>query len=332
MTYQKTISILGAGSMGTAIAFLIASQDKGNVRLWGRDSQLISQIRETRENVKYLPGIKLPPEVLVTSDLEEAARKSDLLILAVPSFAVREMAERISPFSKNLPPLLMISKGMEKDTSLLPFQALEQILGQREILHLTGVGYAKEIARESAVTEVLASRERLLLTDFKNLFQTRNIRIETSDDLLGVQLAGALKNVMVIGIGMAGCVCQSLELKETLIEVGVREMVKLGKVMGAKEETFWGAAGKGDLLLSADPLSRNYRLGRMLYQKGIREVEKDLADKKMVVEGFHTAWAVYQLIKKYGLELPMTQEIYRVIYEGADPKASAEKFIALAGK
>lgn len=332
MEDKKTISILGAGSMGTAIAFLIASQEKGRVRLWGRDSQLISQIRETRENLKYLPRIKLPADISLTSNLSEAIENADLAILAVPSFAVREMTERLAPFAEALPPLLMISKGMEKDTSLLPFQVLEQVLGQREILHLTGVGYAKEIARESAVTEVLASRERLLLRDFKNLFQTRNIRIETSDDLLGVQLAGALKNVMVIGIGMAGCLRRSLELKEALILAGVKEMIELGKAMTAKEETFWGAAGKGDLLLSADPLSRNYRLGIMLYQKGIKSVEQELAEKKVVVEGFHTAWAIYQLIKKYGVELPMVQGIYEVIYENADPKANAEKLIALAKK
>ena len=332
MEVKKTIGILGAGSMGTAIAFLLASQGKGKVRMWGRDSLLISQIQEAGENLKYLPGIKLPPDVLVTSNLKEAVEGSDLIVLAIPSFAVREMAERLIPSGETLPPLLMISKGMEKDTSLLPFQVIEEVLGDKDILHLTGVGYAKEIAKEVAVTEVLVSRERGLISRFKNLFQTRNIRIESSEDLLGVQLAGALKNVMVIGIGMAECLRQSLELKEALIELGVREMIKLGEAMGAKEETFWGAAGKGDLLLSADPLSRNYRLGRMLCQKGIREVEKDLADKKMVVEGFHTAWAVHQLIRKYGLELPMVQEIYKVIYEGADPKASAEKLITLVGK
>ncbi len=326
---NKTISILGAGSMGTALAFLITNQEKGKVRLWGRDSQLLSQIRETRENLKYLSEIKLPEDVFLTSDLRETIEDSDIVILAIPSFAVREMAGRLSDLKGKLPPLLLISKGMERETSLLPFQVVEEVLQKTDLLHLTGVGYAKEIAKEVAVTEVLAARDRVLLRDFKNLFQTRNILIQTSNDLLGVQLAGALKNVMVIGIAMAESLQQSSEIKEGLILVGVKEMIRLGEVMGANKETFWGPAGKGDLVLSSSPSSRNYQLGMSLFQKGIREVEKDLAKKRRVVEGFHTAFATFRLAQKYGLKLPMIEGIYQVIYENKDPKLAAQELLKL---
>lgn len=327
---KKVISIFGAGSMGTAIAFLVSTKKDWEVRLWGRDTKLISEIRGYRENRKYLPEINLPEEILATSDLEQALKDSNLVALTVPSFAVREISERLSGFKEDLPPLLMISKGLEKESCLFPFQVVEEILGKRDLLHLTGVGYAKEIARQNPVIEVLASRERSLIVAFKNLFQTRNIRILTSDDLLGAQLGGALKNVMVIGIGMAECLEQKPETRKGLISAGVKEMIELGKAMGAKEETFEGPAGRGDLELSSSHSSRNYRLGRDIFLKGFQRVEAELQKKKKTVEGLHTAWAVYQLAKKHGLELPLIEGVYKVIYEGRNPKLSAQELIGLA--
>lgn len=323
---KKTISILGAGSMGTAIAFLISTEKDWGVKLWGRDTVLLPKIAKTRENKKYLPGIKLPEEVLATSDLKDAMEGSTLVALTVPSFAVREMSERLLSFKEKLPPLLMISKGMEKETLLLPFQIMEEVLKKRDLLHLTGVGYAKEIAKQNPVSEVLAATDRYLLR-FKNLFQTRNIHIETSDDLLGVQLGGALKNVMVIGIGMAECLEQKAETKAALISAGVKEMIKLGKAMGAKEETFEGPAGRGDLELSSSHSSRNYQLGRDIFLNGVQEVQKRLQGKKKTVEGLHTAWAAYKLAQKHGVELPLIEGVYQVIYEKKNPKVIAEKLI-----
>jgi glycerol-3-phosphate dehydrogenase (NAD(P)+) len=223
----------------------------------------------------------------------------------------------------------MISKGMEKETSLLPFQAVEEVLKKKDILHLTGVGYAKEVHKEIPVTEALASRDEYLLKEVRGLLETDWLTIKPSTDLLGTQLAGALKNVMVIGIGLAEGQRENPEIRTGLIEEGVREMIELGKVMGAKEETFWGPAGKGDLEISADPLSRNYKLGQALVERGLDEVQRDLKEKGMTVEGFHTAWAAYQLAKKYGLELPMIEEVYKVIYERRNPIVSTGKLIDL---
>lgn len=329
MASKKTTGILGAGAMGWAIAWIISTYQKGKVKLWDRDPNLISEAKKTRINAKYSnPAIKLPEEVILSDNLEETLKDSNLVILAVPSFAVREVCQKISSFS--LPPILMISKGMEKDTSLLPFQVVEEVLGKRNILHLTGTGYGKEVHKKIPATEALASRDKNLLEEVKNLLETDWLTIETSIDLLGTQLAGALKNVMVIGIGLAAGKEGNPEIKTRLIEEGVREMIKLGKMMGAKEETFWGPAGKGDLEISADPLSRNYRLGQSLLEKGLDEVQNELQEKGITVEGFHTAWAVHQLTKKYGLGLPIVEEVYNVIYEGKDPKTVANELIKLA--
>jgi len=328
MADKKTISILGAGAMGWAIAFLLSTYQKGKVRLWDRNPELISELKRTRKNTKYSDlNIKLPKDVLLFTNLAEIIQGSDLVILAVPSFAVRKVCQRISAFS--LPPILMISKGMEKETSLLPYQVVEEVLGKKDILHLTGVGFAKEVHKKIPVTEALASRDKSLLKEIKGFFETDWLTVKTSTDLLGIQLAGALKNVMVIGIGMAESRGENLEIRTGLIKEGVREMIELGKVMGADEETFWGPAGKGDLEISANPLSRNYNLGQAFLKRGIAEVQRELEEKGITVEGFHTAWAVHQLTKKHGLELPLIEEVYEVIYEGRDPILSARELIKL---
>lgn len=329
MANKKTISILGAGAMGWGIAYIISTYQKGKVKLWDRDSELISEIKKTRKNLKYSsPEIVLPEEVLLLTNLEETIKNSEWVLLAVPSFAVREMCQRIADFS--LPPLLMISKGMEKETSLLPFQIIEKVLGKKDILHLTGAGYGKEVHKKTPVTEALASKDENLLKKFKSLLETDWLTIKTSTDLLGTQLAGALKNVIVIGIGLAETGKENPKLRTKLIEKGIQEMIKLGKVMGAEKETFRGPAGKGDLEISADPLSRNYRLGQALVEKGIDEVQKDLKEKGVTVEGFHTVWAIHHLAEEYRLKLPMIEEVYGVIYEGKEPKLSIRELIKLS--
>ena len=199
MTGEKTFTVLGAGAMGWGITYIVSSYQKARVRIWDRDPELIAEAEKTRINTKYSnPEIRMPEEVALFSDLGETVKGSDFILLAVPSFAVREMCQRISEFP--LPPLLMLSKGMEKETSLLPFQIVEEVLKKQDILHLTGAGYGKEVHKKIPATEALASRDEALLGEVKSLLETDWLTIETSTDLLGAQLAGALKNVMVNGI------------------------------------------------------------------------------------------------------------------------------------
>ena len=328
MANNKIVSILGAGAMGWGIAYILSTYQKTKVKVWDRDPQLIGEAKRTRQNFKNSdPAIIMPEKVLLSNNLGEVLNGSDLVLLAVPSFAVREMCQKIAgfPFSA----LLMISKGMEKDTSLLPFQVAEETLEKASILHLTGAGYGKEVHKKIPATEMLACRNENLLEEVKALLETDWLTVKTSTDLLGAQLAGALKNVMVIGIGMTLGPKESPELRVKLIEEGIREMNNLGKVMGAREETFSGPAGKGDLEISADPLSRNYRLGQSLLEKGINETQKDLKEKGITVEGFHTTWAVYRLAKDKNVRLPIIEEVYKVIYEKKSPTVSVESLIRL---
>jgi len=329
MSNKKTVSILGAGAMGWGIAYIVSSYQKAKVRIWDRNPELIAEAEKTRVNTKYSnPEIKMPEEVILSSDLEEAVKDSDFILLAVPSFAIRGMCQRVLGFP--LPSLIMLSKGMEKETSLLPFQIVEEILKKEDILHLACAGFGKEVHKKIPTTAALASRDEALLKEAKTLFETDWLTIKTSTDLLGTQLAGALKNVMVTGIGLTEGGRENPNIRAGLVKEGIREMKELGRAMGTKEETFEGPAGKGDLETSADPLSRNYRLGQSLYEKGLDEVQKELKEKGTTVEGFHTAFAVRNLAKKYSVKLPIIEEVYGVIYERKNSKLSAERLSKLA--
>ena len=325
----KTVSIIGAGAMGWGIAYILSSYRKARVKIWDRNPKLISEAIRTGINSRNSsPEIKMPEDALFSTDLKETTRSSDLVLLAVPSFAVREICQKLADFA--IPPMLMISKGMEKDTSLLPFQIAGEILKKQDMLHVTGAGYGKEVHKKIPTTEALASKDENLLEEVRKLLETDWLTIRTSTDLLGVQLAGALKNVMVIGIGMTLCSKENPELRSKLINEGVQEMIRMGKAMGAKEETFQGPAGKGDLEISADPLSRNYKLGQSLIEKGISEVVKGLQEKGVTVEGFHTAFAAHRLAQQYQVQLSIIDEVYRVIYENKNPQLSVEVLLKLA--
>jgi glycerol-3-phosphate dehydrogenase (NAD(P)+) len=313
---KKQISIIGAGAMGRAMAVLITENKKGKVRLWDREPQLIARIKKDSKTSK---------EIEFITNLPETVKNSDLILLAVPSFAVRDVCQRISGFS--LPPILMISKGMEEETSLLPFQVVKEVLKKNDILHLSWSRFAEDIYKKIPTTEILASENESLSKNFCSLLGTKWLRISTSTDLLGVQLAGALKNIIVIGIGLAER--KNSKIKEKLIEEGVQEMIKLGKIMGAEKDTFEGPAGRINLELSADSRSRNYCLGQALFEKDRAEIQRELKEKKITIEGLDTTWAIYRLTKKYGLKLPMVEEVYKVIYEGKNSKESAKNLINL---
>lgn len=326
MKQKEKITFLGAGAMGWAIAWIVATYQRGEVSIWDRNPRLIEDARRTGQNTKNsISQIVMPEGVHYHTDqegLEKSIKGSDLVVLGVPSFAVRKVAKRISHLTPFLPPILMLSKGMEAETLLLPFQIVEELLGKKDILHITGAGYGKAVHEKIPITETLASRDTELLKKVQALLETDWLRIETSTDLLGVQLAGALKNVLVIGIGMAQGQNEDSQVKAGLISEGIREMTVLGKHMGAIEETFQGPAGRGDLEISANPSSRNYQLGQDLTAKGIQRVREELAESNVTVEGFRTAKAVHGL--STGLELPILEQVYQVIWEAKDPKLSVQ--------
>lgn len=327
---MKKLLILGAGKMGSGMAHL-ALKKGWQVNVWDRTPEILSAIQESGES-PHLPGIKIEG-VSVCSDIKEGVEGISLLVLSVPSFAVREMCKRLLVFKNFLLPILTISKGFEKGTAKLPFEIVQEVLGKKNIMHISGIGYPPELIKPRPVTEIIASRNPELLDEFSGLFETDFIKFQKSADLIGAQIGGALKNVLVIAIGMVTASESNAEQKQELIAkfipIGVEEMKKLGKAMGAEQETFEGSAGAGDLKFSADPASRNFRTGESIWRTGIDQVMKELRANRKTVEGLISAEGAYKLSKKHNLDLSIIQSVYEVIYQRRDSRMTANELLGL---
>jgi glycerol-3-phosphate dehydrogenase (NAD(P)+) len=322
------IAILEPGAWGTVLGILLGQDNK--ISFWYENPRLSLKLLQFRENEK-LPGIKIPERIFISSNLGKVIGKADLIIIASPSFNFRKTLLALRNF-KNLPPLLGIAKGIEKETLKLPSQIVGEIFGEIPYAHLSGPGFAREIIRGKPAEEVIASQNRSLLKQLKELFKIKPLEISISQDLIGVQLAGALKNALAIGISLVEASRPDPETKKIqkkLIYLGLEEMVKIGKAMGAKEETFSGPAGLGDLILtSTNQLSRNFQVGKAILLDA-EKMRKNIKERKITVEGFDNAFAFYKLGKIYKLNLPMINEIYKVIYKKVSPEKTIKNLVEL---
>jgi len=331
---MKKIAILEPGAWGTALGILLSKENV--VSFWYENPRLASKLSKIRENEK-LAGIKIPKGIFIFSNLGKVIAKADLIIVASPAFNFRKTLLNLKKYigltCASYPPLLGIAKGIEKETLKLPSQIVEEILGKISYAHLSGPGFAREIIRRKPAKEVIASRNKSLLKKLKELFKIKNLQVSTTTDLIGVQLAGAIKNSLAIGVSLVETAIQNPEIKKIrpkLIKHGLEEMIKIGKAMGGKRETFLGPAGKGDLILtSTSSLSRNFQFGKNLYLNA-EKMRKDIKERKITVEGFDNVFALYKLGKIHKLDLPMINEIYKVIYKKVSPLKTIENLIELA--
>jgi glycerol-3-phosphate dehydrogenase (NAD(P)+) len=319
---MKKIAVLEPGAWGTALGILLSR--KCDVSFWYKNLKLSSKLSESRENEK-LPGIKIPKKIFISSNLEKVIKKTDLIIVASPTFNFRKTLLKLKEF-KNLPPLLGVAKGIEKETLKLPSQIVEEIINRIPYAHLSGPGFAREIIRGKPAKEIIASKNKFLLKRLKELFKIKNLQISTTTDLIGVQLAGALKNALAIGISLVEAGIKHSDgknIKKRLIQLGQKEM-------GAKRETFLGPAGLEDLILtSTNPLSRNFQFGQALYSNA-KKMRRDIKEKKITVEGFDNIFVLHQLGEIHKLDLPMIEEIYKVIYKKTSPEKTIKNLIKLA--
>ena len=333
---MKKIAVLEPGAWGTTLGILLSK--KSDVSFWYENRELALELSRARENEK-LPGIKIPERILISPDLKEVIKNTDLIIIASPSFNFRktllELKKCRGQTSADYPPLLGIAKGIEKETLKLPSQIVEEILGKIPYAHLSGPGFAREIIRGKPAEEVIASQNRSLLKKLKELFKIKPLKISTTTDLIGVQLAGALKNALAIGISLVEAGRPDPETKKIqkkLIYLGLKEMIKIGKVMGAKRKTFSGPAGLGDLILtSTNPLSRNFQFGKAILLDA-EKMRKNIKERKITVEGFDNIFAFYKLGKIHKLDLPMINEIYKAIYQKVSPPKTVQNLIKLTEK
>jgi len=325
---MKKIAILEPGAWGTTLGILLSK--KNATSFWYENPQLASKLSKFRENER-LPRIKIPKKILISSNLEKVIEKADLIIVASPSFNFRKTLVNLRRF-KNLPPLLGIAKGIERETLKFPSQIVEEIFGKIPYAHLSGPGFAKEIAKGKNAKEVLSSKNKSLLKKLKELFQIKPLQSSTTTDLIGVQLAGAIKNCLAIGVSLVEAASPNPEINEIrpkLIKQGLKEMIKIGKAMGGKEKTFSGPAGLGDLILtSTNPISRNFQFGKNLLLDA-HKMRQDIKERKITVEGFDSTWALYELGKLNQIDLPIINEIYKVIYKKISPRKTVKNLIQL---
>ena len=312
--------VIGAGSWGTAMAVHLASLGK-NVTVWNKFEDEIERIKKAGENEKYLPGIKIPENVSFTTDMGEATADAELIIFALPSPLVRVVAKDLSEYVSKGQIIVNLSKGLEKGSLKRLSEVLSEEIPQGRIVVMSGPSHAEEVSRKLPTTNVVASADKDAAEFVQNFAMNESFRLYTSDDVVGVELGGALKNVIALCAGMSDGLGYGDNTKAALMTRGLEEIKRLGVSMGAEAETFLGLSGMGDLIVTCTSMhSRNRRAG-ILLGKG-NALDDVLKEVGMVVEGVNTADAAYELSKKYGVLMPIVEEANRILFEGKNPRVA----------
>jgi glycerol-3-phosphate dehydrogenase (NAD(P)+) len=318
-----TFAVLGDGAWGTAIALLLAQNPRHRVTLWSAREDNGRILRERRENGRLLPGVPIPSAVELTTDVARAVDGADLWVAAIPTVYLRPTLARVAGALHPGPPVLSLAKGLENDTFLRPTEILARLLGVRHVAVLSGPSHAEEVSRGLPTSVVAASTDPELARWVQACFSTDRFRVYTNRDPVGVELGGALKNVIGIAAGISDGLGFGDNAKSALLTRGLVEMTRFGVALGAKAQTFMGLAGLGDLITTCvSRHGRNRRVGERL-GRGERPADI-LAGMSMVAEGVYTARSVHERALQMGIDMPITAEVYRVLYEGKDPRAAVD--------
>ncbi len=321
--------VIGAGAWGTALANLLAH--KGfDVDLWAFEKEVCANILEGRENKIFLPGITLSPNIHPSNDLDQVAANKDMLLLVVPSHVFRSVAVKLVHHPAEETMIVTASKGIENKTHLTMAGILEQLLPPRlktRIAALSGPSFAKEVANKIPTLVTVAAFDHEVGKAVQSTFATPYFRLYTSRDVVGVEIGGALKNVMAIAAGISDGLGLGYNTRAAMITRGLTEIQRLGIRLGADPKTFMGLAGMGDLVLTCTgDLSRNWTLGHKIGQ-GMK-LEAILSDMVTVAEGVKTTKSVYNMSRKLGVEMPIAEQVYRMLYEDLDPKEALQTLMS----
>jgi len=326
---EKSITVIGAGSWGTALAIQLARANN-DVHLWGRDDAQMQTMHEARVNEQYLPGADFPDNLTLTSDWELAVHNSQRLLVSVPSHAFRLVLQQIAQSKVNSIKTLKLAwatKGFELDTGLLPHQVVRQVLPEcQHYAVLSGPTFALEVGAGLPTAITVAGSDDGWSRQMADSLRSRNFIAYTSSDIVGVEIGGAVKNALAIGAGLSDGLGFGANARIALINRGLRELSRLGKAMGARDETFVGLAGMGDLVLTCtDNQSRNRRMGLALAAgKTITEAAAEIGQ---VVEGVGAARAVYEQAQRLNVRMPIIEQIYRIVVEGVSPHDAVEALL-----
>ena len=321
----RNTAIIGAGGWGTALAVLWSK--RGNaITLWGNDAGRIATLRQTRENTEYLPGIKVPDSVLVTSEIADCAG-SDLIVFVTPSVALRSVATRLRAAGLSSSAILLSgTKGIEHGTGMRMSQILNEIFPDNTVAVLSGPNLAVEIARDLPTAAVLGCSNHQCAEELQSYLGSERFRIYSSDETIGIELGGALKNVFAIPAGVSDGFGLGDNSKAALVTRSLAELLRLGTAMGGNPRTFYGLSGAGDLIATCfSQHSRNRRVGEKLGRG--ETLEQILSGTHMVAEGIPTAKSAYECARKLQIETPIIDQIYSVLYEGKRPDQAMQELL-----
>ena len=319
------VSVLGAGSWGTALAILL--NDNGhNVTLWSVIEEEVNMLLEKREHISKLPGVKIDEKISITNNVEDATKNKDMIVLAVPSVYTRGTAKMIAPFIKDGQIIVNVAKGIEEATLFTLSEVIEDEIKNATVAVLSGPSHAEEVGRKLPTTCVIGAKKKKDAEYIQGLFMSDVFRVYTSPDIVGIEVGAALKNVIALAAGTADGLGYGDNTKAALITRGIAEITRLGIAMGGKAETFSGLSGIGDLIVTCASMhSRNRRAG-ILIGKGY-SMQEAMDEVKMVVEGVYSAKAAKALAEKYNVAMPIVTEVNKVLFEGESPKDAVRKLM-----
>lgn len=322
----RNVSVIGSGSWGTAIAILL-SKNGHNVTLWSWQEEEAERLSTQHENKEFLPGVLIPDNIVCTNDLKFAVSNKDAIILAVPSHVVRQNARDLSKYVTKNQIVVNVAKGLETDTHLTMGDVIRQEIKEVKLCILSGPTHAEEVARNIPTTIVAAAQDQSIADYVQDLFMNDNFRVYTNLDVKGVEIGGSIKNVIALCAGISDGLGFGDNTKAALMTRGLTEMSRLGVKMGASIQTFSGLTGIGDLIVTCTSMhSRNRRAG-ILIGKG-QSVADALEEVHMVVEGVNTAKAAYELAQKYNIQMPITEQAYKILFEGIDARKAVMSLMA----
>ncbi len=314
------VAVIGDGGWGTTLAILLHNQGY-KVGLWGPFADYLKVLDKKRENPKFLPGIKIPSGISLSADINQLIPDAALIILAIPSHFLRGVLGKINKGDISDSAFLSASKGIENDTLMRVSEVVEDVLGPLRLAVLSGPNISYEVARGLPATSVVSSREVKLAEEIQDVLMTQRFRVYTSDDVVGVELGGALKNIVAIACGISDGLGFGANTKAAILTRGLVEISRLGLTLGAKQETFAGLSGLGDLVTTCiSSHGRNRRVGEQI-GKGMK-LREVLAETEMVAEGVRTTKSAVMLAERYKVEMPISEQIFQVLYEDKDPRTA----------
>ncbi len=309
------ISVIGSGGWGIALAILL-HENGHNLTIWSFDKKEVEELKETRQNKAKLPNILISNDIEVTNDLKEAVSDKDILVLAVPSKAIRSVSKSLKDIIKDNQIIVNVAKGLEEDTLKTMTDIIEEELKEKnpQVAVLSGPSHAEEVGKGIPTTCVVSAHNKELTLYLQNIFMNPSFRVYTSPDMIGVEIGGALKNVIALAAGIADGLNYGDNTKAALITRGIKEISTLGVAMGGEQSTFYGLTGLGDLIVTCASMhSRNRRAGILLGQG--KTLDEAIKEVNMVVEGVYSAKSALMAAKKYNVEIPIIEQVNAVLFE-----------------